>query len=344
VVAKKINILDMNKNLYFKFVVILLTLISGFSYGQYPPPPGSKGTSAIYKDSSVYYAWAKHCSVIRGYVNISDTTITYDSINRASWGDSTMAIGPADDEVVSLGDGGSATLTFDTIISDHDGWDFAVFENGFADNFLELGFVEVSSDGVHFVRFPSISLTQTQTQIGPWDTLDTRKIYNLAGKYRALYGTPFDLYQLKDSAGIDIHHITHIRIVDVVGCIQDAYTRYDSQHHKINDPWPTPFSTCGFDLDAVGLVHNAPIGIDDNQHISQVSILPNPCSHQARFFSGTSASLHYEIVDQMGQVVLQSSFSVSTSVDIDNLPSGIYFVTFTNPSSSLQLTKKLVKY
>ena len=122
----------------------------------------------------------------------------------------------------------------------------------------------------------------------------------------------------------------------MVFCIQDAYTRYDSQHHKINDPWPTPFSTCGFDLDAVGLVHNAPIGIDDNQHIPQVSILPNPCSHQARFF--------YEIVDQMGQVVLQSSFSVSTSVDIDNLPSGIYFVTFTNPSSSLQLTKKLVKY
>ncbi|MGA3013195.1 MAG: T9SS type A sorting domain-containing protein [Bacteroidales bacterium] len=334
----------MNHQWYSKCLIFLLILYAGFSYGQYPPPPGYTGTTAIYKDSSVYYAWATHCTVIRGFINIADTNATYDGSNRASFGDSTMATGIADEQVVSLGDGGSATLTFDTIISDHDGWDFAVFENGFADNYLELGFVEVSSDGVHFVRFPSVSLTQTQIQIGAFDTLDTRKIYNLAGKYRIDYGTPFDLAQLKDSAGIDIHHITHIRVVDVVGCIQDAYARYDSQNHKINDPWPTPFNTGGFDLDAVGLVHNAPLSINDNLHVPQVSILPNPCSKQARFFAGTASLLQYQITDQMGQVVRQSSFSVSTSVNIENLPAGIYFVTFTNPVSFLQLTKKLIKY
>ncbi len=243
--------------------------------------------------------------------------------------------------MVSLGDGGSATLTFDTVISDHEGWDFAVFENGFSDGYLELGFVEVSSDGVRFVRFPSVSLTQTQVQIGPFDTLDTRKLYNLAGKYRIFYGTPFDLYQLKDSAGIDIHHITHIRVVDVVGCIQDPYARYDSKNHKINDPWPTPFNTCGFDLDAVGLVHNAPDAVDDN---FQVSILPNPCSNQARFFAWTLAPVHYDIINQLGQVVIQSTFSVSTSVNIANLPAGLYFVNFINPVSLSRLTKKLMKY
>ena len=334
----------MEHKLQFKCLAFFLLLFAEFSYGQYPPPPGYTGSTAIYKDSSVFYAWAKHCNVIRGYVNIADTTFEVDSTNKASYGDSTMAIGIADGEVVSLGDGGSATLTFDTVISDHDGWDFAVFENGFSDSFLELGFVEVSSDGVHFVRFPSVSLTQTQVQIGTFDTLDTRKLYNLAGKYRVFYGTPFDLYQLKDSAGIDINHITHIRVVDVVGCIQDAYARYDSQNHKINDPWPTPFASCGFDLDAVGLVHNAPIGVDDNLRIPQVTILPNPCSDQTRFFSGTSTPLHYEIINQLGQVVMQSTFSVSTSVNIENLPSGIYFVNFINPESSLQLTRKLIKY
>jgi hypothetical protein len=194
------------------------------------------------------------------------------------------------------------------------------------------------------VRFPSVSLTQTQVQISNFDTIDTRKIYNLAGKYRVFYGTPFDLYELKDSAGIDIHHITAIRVVDVVGCIQDPYARYDSQGHKINDCYPTQYNTSGFALDGAGLIHNAPFSVDDNLHIPQVSILPNPCSHYARFFAGTSAPLHYQITDQLGQVVFQSTFSISTSINIDNIPAGIYFVNFTNPVSSLQITKKLVKY
>jgi hypothetical protein len=334
----------MKGNLNFIYLFIFITFIAECSFGQYPPPPGHAGTTAIYRDSSVYYRWATHCSVIRGYIDIADTNLMIDSTNRASYGDPSLITGYPAGEALSLGNAGSATLTFDTVISDHEGWDFAVFGNGFEDNYLKMAFIEVSSDGIHFVRFPSVSLTQTQVQIGPFDTLDTRKIYNLAGKYRVFYGTPFDLYELKDSVGIDIYHITTIRVVDVVGCIQDAYARYDSQGHKINDCFPTPYNTSGFALDGAGLVHNAPASVDDNLHIPQVSILPNPCSHQARFFAGTPALLHYQIIDQLGQVVFQSSFSISTSVNIDNLPPGIYFVNFTNPVSSLQITKKLVKY
>jgi len=334
----------MRSNMKFIYLIILLTSTLVHAYGQYPPPAGQPGTTAIYKDSSAFYAWATHCTVRRGFVTIADTNFTYNGSNRASYGDDSMATGIADNEVVSLGDGGMATLTFDTVISDHDGWDFAVFENGFGHGFLELAFVEVSSDGSHFVRFPSISLTQTLKQDSTFDTLDTRKIYNLAGKYRGLYGTPFDLSQLKDSVGIDIHSITTIRVIDVVGCLQDAYAQYDSQNHKINDPWPTPFNTGGFDLDAVGLVHHAPTSIDDKLQLPQVSILPNPCSTVARFFAGTSALLHYEIRGETGQMLISSSFSVSTVVDISALPAGMYFVTFTNPVSALQLTKKLMKY
>jgi hypothetical protein len=342
---KYFRIFDIMKGkLNIIYTCIFLILNIEYSFGQYPPPPGHAGTTAIYRDSSVYYRWATHCSVIRGYIDIADTNLTYDSINRASFGDPDSIIGYPSGHALSLGNAGSATLTFDTVISDHDGWDFAVFGNGFEDNYLKMAFVEVSSDGEHFVRFPSVSLTQTQVQISNFDTIDTRKIYNLAGKYRVFYGTPFDLYELKDSAGIDIHHITTIRVVDVVGDIQDPYARYDSQGHKINDCFPTPYNTSGFALDGVGLVHNAPSSADDNLHIPQVSILPNPCSHQARFFAGTSALLHYQIVDQLGQVVYQSSFSVSTSVDTDDLRPGIYFVNFTNPVSLLQIIKKLVKY
>lgn len=334
----------MRNKLIFICSMAFIILCNEYSFGQYPPPPGYAGTTAIYRDSSVYYKWATHCSVIRGYIDIADTNLTYNGSNRASYGDTSLVTGYPTGQALSLGNAGSATLTFDTVISDHEGWDFAVFGNGFEDNYLKMAFVEVSSDGEHFVRFPSVSLTQTQVQISNFDTIDTRKINNLAGKYRVFYGTPFDLYELKDSAGIDIHHITYIRVVDVVGDIQVPYAQYDSQGHIINDCFPTPYNTSGFALDGAGLVHNAPSSVDDNLHIPKVSILPNPCSHQARFFAGTSAPLHYQIMCQMGQVVFQSSFSISTSVDIDDFPPGIYFVNFTNPVSSLQITKKLVKY
>ena len=54
------------------------------------------------------------------------------------------ALGKADDAPVSLGDGGYAVVTFDKPITNGPGYDFAVFENGLNDSFLELAFVVVS--------------------------------------------------------------------------------------------------------------------------------------------------------------------------------------------------------
>ena len=56
-------------------------------------------------------------------------------------------------DVVCLGRGGVITLTFDAPIRDGAGWDFAVFENSFSDTFIELAYVEVSSNGTNFTRF-----------------------------------------------------------------------------------------------------------------------------------------------------------------------------------------------
>jgi len=270
--------------------------------------------------------------------------MVYNNSNRASYGNVYMATGIPDGLVLSLGDGGIATLTFDTVISDHPGWDFAVFENSFSDGFLELAYVEVSSDGIHFARFPSVSLTQTQQQIGTFDTLDTRKINNLAGKYRLGYGTPFDLAELNNDPSVNIYHITQIRIIDVVGCLSDAFARYDSQNHKINDPWPTPFDTGGFDLDGVGLVHNASSAIADDPKGPEIRLSPNPCSHQLRLFAGNSVPVKYELINTSGRVVINSSFTASTTVDVSNLPAGVYFARFTSTGSSSPLTKKLLKY
>ena len=89
------------------------------------------------------------------------------------WRQPSLALGPATGDtldVVSLGNGGSITLTFAEPIRNGAGFDFAVFENGHVDTFLELAFVEVSSDGAVFVRFDSTYLGEVPvSQYGAHD-------------------------------------------------------------------------------------------------------------------------------------------------------------------------------
>ena len=239
-------------------VLSIFLSVNTFPQGPYPPAAGQPGSTAIYKDSTSIKSWATGIEIYRGWVNIADTSVYYNGSNKATFGYPSIALGAAQQssyDVVSFGDGGMATLTFDRAIVNGTGPDFVVFENGFSDTFLELAFVEVSSDGSRFVRFPSVSLTQTETQVGGFDLLDPTNIHNLAGKYRQGYGTPFDLNDLTDSTGIDLNNIRFVRLIDVVGNINDEFCTYDSQGNKVNDPWETPFHSCGFDLDAIGVIN-----------------------------------------------------------------------------------------
>ncbi len=234
-------------------------LVSAAAAGPYAPPAGQSGSDAV--PASAPIAWAtKVESLTRGPQNISDL-----KLGLASFGVEGNALGAANattgngTPVVSLGDGGQITLSFANAITDGPGADFAVFENGVTDTFLELGFVEVSSNGTDFFRFASVSLTQTDTQIGSFGALDATNLSDLAGKYRAGFGTPFDLAELSGiSPLLDISHVRYVRIIDVIGSIDPAYATFDSQGHKVNDLWPTAFASGGFDLDAVGVLNQVP--------------------------------------------------------------------------------------
>jgi hypothetical protein len=230
--------------------VAVLSLTATGAFGQY-------ASSGILKTDPSLVAWATGCSSLeRGYVNIADPSKGY-----ASYGTAANALGAAGSTVVSLGDGGSITLTFGAPIYDGEGADFAVFENGFLSGglvYAELAFVEVSSNGTDFYRFPSVSLTQTSTQCGGFGTTDPTKVHNLAGQFVAGQGTPFDLSDLSGVDGLDLGNIVAVRIVDVVGSIDPAYATYDSLGNIVNDPWPTAFASGGFDLDAVGVIHAVP--------------------------------------------------------------------------------------
>ena len=156
--------------------------------GPYPPAAGQSGSTAVYMDDPDFVEWAS------GYVNYvvgSEVDSTWQTPEMAL----DKAVGDSFD-IVSLGRGGEITLAFDPPIKNGEGWDFAVFENSFSDTFLELAFVEVSSDGISFVRFDNDSLTSEP--LGGYGAIDPTDISGFAGKYRQAYGTPFDLQDLAE--------------------------------------------------------------------------------------------------------------------------------------------------
>lgn len=323
-----------------KSLLAVTSLLSSFAVAQFPGPVGDPGTTAMSGDSSAFVAWAKQCHVIRGPQDISNPSLGVTTV-----GDSSLVPGKADAGVVSLGDGGSAIVTFSAPITNGAGYDFAVFENAFNDSFLELGFVEVSSDGVNFFRFPAASNSPASPQYGNSAMMDASKLDNLAGKYRALYGTPFDLQQLSGNPQLNINAITHVKIIDVVGSIDPSYARYDKNNNVINDPWPTAFASGGFDLDAVGVIHQAATGIHEINDNSLYAVYPNPfegilnirCSDVDK-----EGICHVKITNTLAETVMESDLSAEfTTIDLSVCKAGIYFITIESRASCT--IKKLIK-
>jgi hypothetical protein len=183
---------------------------------------------------------------------------------------------------------GTLTLGFDNPIYNGPGADFAAFENGFVSAsssmmFAELGFVEVSTDGLNFATFPSsylnypnatangmvdskIDLNGTGTLVSTgYLTQDVSNIYNLVGKhanaYSASWGTPFDLDDLLDNelvlAGlVDLDEINYVRIVDIAG--NGTWT--DADGNPIYDAWVT-WGSGGLDFEALGVINASPVPI-----------------------------------------------------------------------------------
>jgi hypothetical protein len=270
-----------------RLLIIFLAFSTLLSAQPYAPAAGQAGSRAIHKDSSLIDSWAQLCFIERGYLDIDQK-----SLGLASYGDSTAASAYADGQVVSLGDSGRATFILSSPLADIAGADFAIFENSFSDSYLELAFVEVSSDGQRFVRFPAISLSPVISQTGSFGSTDPGNIYNLAGKYRANFGQPFDLFELKDSTAVNIQAISHIRLVDVIGSIDSAHASYDSGGNLINDPYPTAFASGGFDLDALAFLKTTTIGLK-NLRTPIAIAYPQPASN-------------YIIVDQASSLKIYS--------------------------------------
>ncbi|PLW93174.1 MAG: hypothetical protein C0592_06890 [Marinilabiliales bacterium] len=260
-----------------KKLTLLLAFVSlnilVFAQGPYDPPAGQAGSEAISKDSSAIQSWATGIEIHKGYIQISNPNLWNQGSNYASFGTASNALFEAEgnsNDIVSMGDSGVATLTFAYPIVNGPGKDFVVFENSFSDTYLELGFVEVSSDGEHFARFPAHSLTQYTMQIGAFGSVYASEIDGFAGKYRQGYGVGFDLDSLADTTNIDMNNIRFVRIIDCIGAVDTTHSTYDAYGNIVNDPFPTPFWNSGFDLDGVGVINQGIVAYE----ISETDELP----------------------------------------------------------------------
>lgn len=303
------------------FILFFLSSVSA----QFTGEVGSIGCEAISKDNPGIIGWAIKCEVKRGYLDKSDVKKGF-----VSQGVDSNAVGIADNKVVSLGDSGVALLTFDVPIRNNVGPDFLVFENGFSGNYLELAFVEVSSDGIHFFRFPAISNRSITKQIGPYDTFgEVDGLYNLAGKYEVNYGTPFDVNELPDTNVLDKFNIRFVKIVDVVGSIDPRIASFDSKGRIINDPYPTDFPSGGFDLDAVAVFDNSKISLVESESNKILHIFPNPAKKTDILTINSNLDLEITIRNLLGKVLYNGR---KKHIELETFNPGTYFVSIDSES------------
>ncbi|MCB0698986.1 MAG: T9SS type A sorting domain-containing protein [Chitinophagales bacterium] len=331
----------------FRLIIMMLGM-SLSAVAQYPPQAGVSGSTAISANDSRFVAWANTCTLVRGWVDIADKSQGY-----TGFGAEADATGKKDGRILCMGDSGVATLTFVAPLFNGPGADFAVFENGFAnpndpeEAFLELAFVEVSSDGVNFVRFPASCLIDTPQIPGAGVYSNARKINNMAGKYIAGYGTPFDLEELKGIPELDVNNVTHIRIVDAIGSL-GVNASLDKDGNKVNDPYPTPFITGGFDLDAVGGIHvkgQFPSSVGDVAQEQTITVAPNPArEHITVSLNENVAQAVVTLTDAAGRLVKQYDINHRIlSINIGTLQSGVYFLTSRDEQGN-KCTARFVKY
>lgn len=312
-------------------LLLIILLFCKFAYAQFDPQVGFGSKQAIHRDSSIIKGWATICNVTRGWQNYQDTTI-----GKATVGSEFYGTLKADGSIVSLGDSGIAILQFDNPISDKEGPDFCVFENGFTlgnnkpESHMELAFVEVSSDGIHYVRFPAQSFIDTAIQLGNFDVSNAALVNGLAGKYIAGYGTPFDLNIFAALSSVNVSKITHLKLIDVVGNKDAKYPSRDKNGIKIIDPWPTPFPSSGFDLDAVGVINQLYKTSTFEDEKSAISFYPNPLKiGENLVLNNLKYNTQISLVNMQGIIVWSDTVNDKVSIETTSFDKGVYVLNMT---------------
>ena len=122
---------------------------------------------------------------------------------------------------------------------------------------------------------------------------------------------------------IGVRHESVSAFVDVVGAVNGNHIQHDSNGNPINDPYPTAFPSCGFDLDAIGVIHQGPLGMNENE-IGQFTVYPNPVESTGSIFVSSDFLIEeLTLLSLSGEAVLRSH---SNSLRLNQLKSGVYLL------------------
>ncbi|MDR9398549.1 MAG: T9SS type A sorting domain-containing protein, partial [Salibacter sp.] len=116
----------------------------------------------------------------------------------------------------------------------------------------------------------------------------------------------------------------HIRVLDVVGSIDQAYGSTDTAGNIINDPYPTGFAAGGFDLDAVAILNESLVGRESVLAKPKTFIYPNPA---AEFISVKDLTGMFKVFNTHGQAVLKGNYN-GGKINLNELAPGVYFIEF----------------
>ncbi len=96
----------------------------------------------------------------------------------------------------------------------------------------------------------------------------------------------------------------------------------DQYGHLINDPYPTPFESGGFDLDGVGIIHQKMLGIKDLQ--MYIEVIPNPFHDQIKII--TQGDFTYSLYSTDGTLVSTDNATDFCYLQASHLENGVYFL------------------
>lgn len=217
-------------------------------------------------------AQSKFATQVVAYAPGASASPSFSDPTRALGGPQGGGLGGGSVDIVALGMGGSLTLGFDVTIANGPGADFSVYENGFMAGggcFAEVAFVEVSTDGVSFARFPAHYAGPT----GPLPAFGTSPLGTFGGLTGGAPGianvvtnaiSPFDCVvsggeafdlaalasdPLVVGGSVDLAAIHFVRIVDCV-----AGANADANGALI---WDHGGATGSADIDAVAVIQHA---------------------------------------------------------------------------------------
>ena len=99
---------------------------------------------------------------------------------------------------------------------------------------------------------------------------------------------------------------------------------YDAFGHIVNDPWPTPFNSCGFDLTGVGVIHQKTVGIEDHD-VTHITVYPNPCND--RIYVNLDEVQRVELYNMNGRLleIIQPD-DTHFMLDMQQYPAGLYLL------------------